>query len=787
MNNHSIAQHPIDRHSIDRQVFELVCPLETVAGAAQKEIADHAAPMFQAVIGEVLDGLAVGKEVYRIDLLEIDLGEVQENGFCLPDLLTRFREICTVQLSKLLRASPNLPPDGSPNLQLAPAKPQSVPANHQPAPADLQLPPANLPRPSAIFPRGSSNLPASPAATLLSPSDAQWEIARIFLLTGDLPWWVDKSLLPDMDELLKQIIDSNPDRLLSFLAQYAGSAALDRRIRGQFKKDTLQLLDRLLAGQPVPSVQPTPPTPPTQSAPPTQSTHPIPTTQHHPVNTAIDDPAPSPDSPDQYLSRAFRQKLALLLRNNRPTYGERYRSRALHRLVKVKGVRWLTRLQELKILPNHIFSQLEYIITAKGKTDKTAVREIATILRELSAFQLFFLLRIIDGPLTDPEKDVANPEKAVPNPEKDIPNPERAVANTPNERLVRRIMGQLRVHTESLHRFLLRQPEKELLFLVEKAARITSAVKELKQSRLRLLEHPRLLARWLLYIPIWPQGFAPGRKAAKSRIGPVAAAAASLTEEDRIWAQVRRAFGPVEWTTRERMTLEDVFHKGGFHTTDDKGILARCLRKLPATAIRLLQAITALREDEAKELLSSVSPVTTMEGKERDGEDTQRILVENAGLCLLAPYFSQFFKNLGYMKANQFKNSRYACKAIYLLQYIATGKHRAPEYLLPFNKLLCGLSPEMAIPGPGRLKASERAEADALAESVIANWSALKNTSVNGLRGSFLCRNGIIRDKGSNYVLQVERKEYDILLNGVSWTYTHIKLPWTDKYLQVEW
>ncbi len=85
----------------------------------------------------------------------------------------------------------------------------------------------------------------------------------------------------------------------------------------------------------------------------------------------------------------------------------------------------------------------------------------------------------------------------------------------------------------------------------------------------------------------------------------------------------------------------------------------------------------------------------------------------------------------------------------------------------------------------------DRAEAEQLLAAVIAHWSALKNTSVNGLRESFLKRDAILTRSASasdgGWLLQVERKTLDILLDSIPWGYNQVRLPWNDYIIMVEW
>jgi hypothetical protein len=64
----------------------------------------------------------------------------------------------------------------------------------------------------------------------------------------------------------------------------------------------------------------------------------------------------------------------------------------------------------------------------------------------------------------------------------------------------------------------------------------------------------------------------------------------------------------------------------------------------------------------------------------------------------------------------------------------------------------------------------------------------LRNTSPDGLRGTFLIRSGklCLRD-GGDWSLQVESNSFDILLDQLPWGISMIKLPWMEKMLWVEW
>jgi hypothetical protein len=107
--------------------------------------------------------------------------------------------------------------------------------------------------------------------------------------------------------------------------------------------------------------------------------------------------------------------------------------------------------------------------------------------------------------------------------------------------------------------------------------------------------------------------------------------------------------------------------------------------------------------------------------------------------------------------------------------------------MLPLNKLLCGRSLDKPVDRTAELTAAETDEADQLLQAVIEHWSALKRTSVDGLRASFLQRDGLLSETESHWLLQVELLGHDILLDRLPWGISMIKLSWMKKVLRVDW
>ncbi|NOZ26257.1 MAG: hypothetical protein GXO94_09245 [Nitrospirae bacterium] len=162
--------------------------------------------------------------------------------------------------------------------------------------------------------------------------------------------------------------------------------------------------------------------------------------------------------------------------------------------------------------------------------------------------------------------------------------------------------------------------------------------------------------------------------------------------------------------------------------------------------------------------------------------------VANAGLVILWPYLATFFRENGLVSDTGFVDEASAVRALHLLQYLATGKEgEFPEYLLPLNKVLCGVELSTPVGSKTELSEKEREESERLLRTVISHWSALKGTTVRGFRESFLKREGILSDSDEDWSLVVERRAYDVLLERLPWGISVIRLSWMRRPLYVQW
>ena len=166
-----------------------------------------------------------------------------------------------------------------------------------------------------------------------------------------------------------------------------------------------------------------------------------------------------------------------------------------------------------------------------------------------------------------------------------------------------------------------------------------------------------------------------------------------------------------------------------------------------------------------------------------DAELEQGLHVEHAGVVLLHPFLPRLFEKLGLADGETLREPE---RALGLLDFLATGRPRAPEHDLVVAKHLCGVPLDTSVASL-ELTAAERDEALVMLEAVIGHWEALGGTSVDGLRGSFLVRRGRLSRRGGEDVLQLEPAGYDVLLDQLPWGIGLIQLPWMRRALHVEW
>ncbi len=167
-------------------------------------------------------------------------------------------------------------------------------------------------------------------------------------------------------------------------------------------------------------------------------------------------------------------------------------------------------------------------------------------------------------------------------------------------------------------------------------------------------------------------------------------------------------------------------------------------------------------------------------------EDSE-IYSELAGLVILHPFLVNFLEGLKLISGKSFIDQAALHKSVYLLGNLCTGEFDLQEQRLVIPKLLCGMELNAVIKKPVVINEEEQIESEKLLTTVISYWSALKSTTPEGLRNTFLKREGKLSRNNNAWQLDVEKKPWDILLGKLPWGFSIIQLPWMDDLLFVNW
>jgi len=206
--------------------------------------------------------------------------------------------------------------------------------------------------------------------------------------------------------------------------------------------------------------------------------------------------------------------------------------------------------------------------------------------------------------------------------------------------------------------------------------------------------------------------------------------------------------------------------------------------ELPDTGGKDGAASTANKNQEQ---LKAATAAQTRNKKKHLPDTGDLIDVNNCGVVILHPFLKAYFADLNLLADSDFIDSEARARAVLLLNYLATGKADAAEFDLTLQKVLCGYPLEDTLEASIQLTDKEKTESDNLLNAVIDYWPPLKNTSIAGLRSTFLQRNGNLELKESGWLLKVEQKTVDILLGKLAWGFSTIRLPWMKKMLSVDW
>lgn len=217
-----------------------------------------------------------------------------------------------------------------------------------------------------------------------------------------------------------------------------------------------------------------------------------------------------------------------------------------------------------------------------------------------------------------------------------------------------------------------------------------------------------------------------------------------------------------------------------------------------ATLNRFFSQLQQLLNTNKKNTAQAIAPLAEVANTHADqyvsgipffGEAaTEKITISNAGLILFHPYLHLVFQELNWIGPDKkFIDARVQRKAVLFLQYLINGKSRQAEHVLVLNKILCNWPVHLPLRTACNFSVKEKQAAVELMASLKEHWTVLKNTSPQGVIESFVQRPGLIQKTATGFLLQVERKTIDILMDTLPFGINTIKLPWNENIIHAEW
>ena len=191
--------------------------------------------------------------------------------------------------------------------------------------------------------------------------------------------------------------------------------------------------------------------------------------------------------------------------------------------------------------------------------------------------------------------------------------------------------------------------------------------------------------------------------------------------------------------------------------------------------------------DNYKNQLSESNILENKEDSVLLQEDSEGIVIQNAGLIILWPFFYRLFDKCNLLIDKKFKNDSAVQKGVILMQYLVTGSLKINENELVLNKILCGVDLRTPIDVNLEIQDVDLEMCDSLLNGVLKNWEKLNNSSIDALRETFLMREGILKPNELNYNLDIIKETFDMLLETIPWNISIIQTTFMENRINVDW
>lgn len=245
----------------------------------------------------------------------------------------------------------------------------------------------------------------------------------------------------------------------------------------------------------------------------------------------------------------------------------------------------------------------------------------------------------------------------------------------------------------------------------------------------------------------------------------------------------RNVWNEVLWDLSTKLGIEEaVFFNG----------LKQMKELIPAAyRFSLAALIEAKEEKKSKRRIEHFPEIQEIKMKQVESGKPQLleegIAITNAGLVIVNSYVRTLFERLALIESGQFKSAQDQERAVHYLQFIVNGLTSNEEHHLVLNKVMCGMHPTAPVNSGITLNEGEKELIEGMIEAIISYWLAIGNCSVNGFRGNWLIRDGMLSEDEDRWNLTVEKRAYDILINQSPFSFSIIKYPWMEKPIHVNW
>lgn len=193
------------------------------------------------------------------------------------------------------------------------------------------------------------------------------------------------------------------------------------------------------------------------------------------------------------------------------------------------------------------------------------------------------------------------------------------------------------------------------------------------------------------------------------------------------------------------------------------------------------------RKNEIPKMMQQAMVVTPRQTVDLRYSESDELFIDNAGLVLLGVFLPHFFVAIGLVADSAWVSEEAQQKGVSILYFLVSGLTEVREFQTALLKVFCGLHPADPLEYAGAIDDEIQEECENLLQSVIAHAGVFGTLSADGLRGSYLLRPGLLSMRDGNWLVQVEKKAYDILLTKIPWSFRMIKLPWQPRFIVTEW